>query len=151
MSSRETDFVTIMQADGTLMSILTGGVYAAGALGREGLTREEAPGAFDANGWLKPAAVVRERSLVPDNYVRDGLAQATSVVQVVEIYCYADGSGAALEPVIDRLYALFEGRQFDDTFPVALANVIKGQRDTGALDGAAMCRVDFAVYSVWGD
>ncbi len=150
MSSREAEFVAAMQADTTLMATLTGGVYAAGSLGREGLTREAAPGAFAADGWLKPAAVVRQRGLVPDGAVRDAGSGDTSAVQVVEIYLYQDAGYAAIDVALDRLYALLSGLALTGAFAPEWTNTIDRQRDTGALDGASLARMDWAVYQIRG-
>ena len=84
--SRENDFYTRMIADATLVAILTGGVWKKESTGVEGITRETAAAAFDANSYLKPCALVRERELVPDNAVRDPMAQVTSASQTVEIW-----------------------------------------------------------------
>lgn len=149
--SRETDFETLMEADATLMAILTGGVYTKGATGVEGITRETAAAAFDGSGWLKPCALVRERDLVPDGAVRDPMAQQSSAGQVVEIWLYDDaGAGySAIQSAKDRLYALFEGYQFADSLEVAWANSLGNLRDLGALKNAAMSRIDFVVYSIY--
>lgn len=146
--SREDDFATRMLADATLVAILTGSVHKASEIGPEGVSRDTTPGAFDANGYLRPTALVRERSLVPDGNVRDGLAQVTSTIQVVEIYIYADITSASIEAAVSRIYVLFEGYPFADSFPVELSNIIKGLRDEGALSGSALTRMDWAVYSV---
>lgn len=148
--SRETDFATRMLADAPLMAVLTGGVFQSGLVGIEGLGREATPGAFDADGFLKITALVRERSLVPSGEVRDGMAQVVSATQVVEIYCFADsGAGyTAIDAALARLFVLFEGWQPADAFPVEWINTINRERDQGALSGASLARMDFAVYSI---
>lgn len=150
MASREDDFASRMSGDVTLMAVLTGGVHKASEIGGDGITRDATPGAFDSDGYLRPTALVRERSLVPDGNVRDGLAQVASAIQVVEIWLYADTTSATMEAAVNRLYVLFEGYAFADSFPVELSNILKGLRDEGALSGAALTRMDWAVYSVMG-
>lgn len=149
--AREDDFHARMIADATLMAILTGGVFTSGAVGLEGISRETTPAAFDANGYLKPCALVRQRGRVPDNNVRDYQAQKTSTAQVVEIYLYQDVGYTAIDAAITRLYTLLEGHLFADTFEVQLVNVIDRTRDEGALTGASLARLDWAVYSILGD
>jgi len=148
--SRETDFETVMEADATLMAILTGGVWAKEATGVEGLARETTPSVFDANGYLKPCALIHQRDLVPDGAARDPLAQKASASQVVEIYLYADaGAGySAIQSAKGRLYTLFEGYQFADSLEVFWVNSLGNLRDPGALRNAAMSRIDFVVYSI---
>lgn len=148
--SREADFATRMAADSTLTSILTGGVYQAGTVGRLGITRESVPGAFDTAGYLRPCALVRQRGAVSDGIVRDPIARVTSTVQTVEIWLYEDSGYTAIDAAIARLHALFEGIVLADSFEIWLTNVIDRQRDNGALGGASLARLDFAVYSVMG-
>lgn len=150
--SRETQIETLLEADATLMAILTGGIYTSGAVGPEGISRATTPSAFDANGYLKPTALVRQRDLVPDGNVQDGMAQMDSAIQVVEVWLYADqGDGyTAIDNAINRIYSVLRGVQLEDAFPLELANIIQRQRDEGALAGAALGRIDFAVYSIFG-
>lgn len=150
--SRESDFATRIAADATLMAVLTGGVYQAGSAGLEGLGREATPGAFDASGFLKPCALVRQRGNVPDGNVRDGLAQVVSATQVIEIWLYCDQSAGytPIDAALARLFVLFEGYIFADSYPVELVNVIDRARDEGALSGASLARQDWAVYSILG-
>lgn len=148
--TRENDFYARMIADTTLMAILTGGVWKKESTGVEGLTRETAAAAFDVAGYLKPCALVRERELVPDNAVRDPMAQVTSASQVIEIWLYADaGAGySAIQGAKNRLYTLFEGHQFSDSFEVMWTNALGNLRDLGALKNSCMSRIDFIVYEI---
>lgn len=148
--SRENDFYTRMIADATLVATLTGGVWKKETTGVEGITRETAAAAFDTNGYLKPCALVRERELVPDNAVRDPMAQVTSASQAVEIWLYADaGAGyGAIQSAKNRLYTLFEGHQFSDSFEVMWTNALGNLRDLGALKNSCMSRIDFIVYEI---
>lgn len=150
--SREDDFAARMAGDTTLMALLTGGVYTSGQVGRLGITRETAPGAFDASGFLKNVALVRQRGLIPDGAVVDPIAQVTSAVQVIEIWLYSDqGSGyASIDAAIDRLYTLFQGHIFADTLETFWINTIDRERDQGALAGSNLARIGFAVYSIMG-
>lgn len=149
--SRESQFETLLEADATLMALLTGGVFTKESTGVEGITRETATSAFDANGYLKPCALIRERELVPDNAVRDPMAQKTSAAQVVEVWLYADaGAGyTAISSAKDRIYTMLEGYQFSgDGFEVQWVNSLGNLRDMGALKNSCMSRIDFIVYSI---
>ena len=148
--SRENDFYARMIADATLVATLTGGIWKKETTGLEGITRETAAAAFDVAGYLKPCALIRERELVPDNAVRDPMAQVTSAAQTVEIWLYADaGAGySAIQSAKNRLYTLFEGHQFNDSFEVMWTNALGNLRDMGALKNAAMSRIDFIVYEI---
>lgn len=141
-----------MIADAPLMAILTGGVYQSGNVGLEGISRDATPAAF-SSGYLLPVALVRQRGNVPDGNIRDGMAQVVSATQVVEIWLYADsGAGyVAIDAALSRLYVLFEGHAFTDSFPCELVNIIDRQRDEGALRGSSLARQDWAIYEVLGD
>lgn len=149
--SREADFATVMEADATLMAILTGGVHVSGEVGPEGISRHTTPSAFDSDGYLLPCALVRQRALVPDGIVRDGQAQHVSAAQVVEIWLYEDRGYSNIDSAIMRLFVLFEGVTVGgDAFPAALVNVLDRQRDEGALAGSSLARMDWAVNSIMG-
>lgn len=147
--SRESDFATRMTGDATLMAILTGGVHQSGAVGIEGITRETVAAAFDANGYLKPCALVAQRGDIPTGDVVDYLAQVTSNRQIVEIWVYQDApSYTAIDAALARLRTLFFGHWFSDTFEIRLANVLDRERDEGSLSGASMARQDWQVDSI---
>lgn len=148
--SREADFKARMIADTTLMAILDGGVFTSEDVGRDGITRTSAPDAFDANGFLQPAALVKQRGNVPDNQVVDQMAQIRSATQVIEIYLYQDSGYDQVDLARARLYVLFEGYAFSNTFPAEWVNTIDRQQDEGALSGASLARIDFLVADIQG-
>lgn len=144
--AREDEVAAILEADVTLMAILTGGVYTSGELGPLGITRDTAEGAFDADGWLQPCALVKEAPTVSTSDVTDYEAQVQSARQRVEIWLYQDqGSYAALDSARARIYTLLQGYVFDDSFELSLAQEWTRQRDPGALSGASMARQDWRV------
>lgn len=150
MASREADFHARIVADTALMAILTGGAFKSESVGIEGIDRTTAPGAFDASGFLRPCALVRQRALVPTGDVLDFGAQIISARQAVEIWLYSDASGGytAIDAAIDRLYTLFQGHVFAGTFEVSLAIRLDRERDQGALQGASMAKLDWQVDSI---
>lgn len=150
--SRETDFQTRMEADAPLMAILTGGVYVAGELGREGITRTSAPSAFDSNGYLKPCALVRQRSQVSDSQVIDQIEQIASETRIIEIYLYEDSGYTNIDSALSRLFTLFFGYQFSNGgFPLEWIGTLDRERDQGALDGASLARQEWLLANVIGD
>ena len=147
--SRETDFETVMEADATLMAILTGGVHTRESLGDEGLARETVPTAFDSNGFLKPCSVVRQRAAVNDGAVDDMQAQEASVQQVVELWFYDDSGFTNIDSAKARSKVLFHGYQFNDSFPLEWAGEpITRDYDRGALNGRPMARQDWSVIDI---
>jgi hypothetical protein len=139
-----------MEADTTLMAILTGGVYTSAGVGRDGITRTSAEDAFDTNGFLQPAALVKQRGNVPDNQVVDQMEQHRSATQVTEIYVYQDTGFDQIDLALARLYVLFEGYTFSGAFPAEWVNTIDREQDEGALQGASLARIDFLVADIQG-
>lgn len=145
--SFESEVAVVLAADATLMAILTGGVHVSATVGPRGITRETTPTAFDASGWLKPCALVRQRNRVPTSDVLDYDAKIESARQIVEVWLYNDqGSGyATLDTAAARVRTLLMGRQLTDSFELRLALWMDRQRDEGALNGAAIQRLDWQV------
>lgn len=148
--SRENDFYARMIADATLVAILTGGVWKKETTGLEGITRETAAAAFDVAGYLRPTALVRQRDIVPDGAVRDPMAQKASTSVVIEIWLYEDRGYTNIDAAMSRLFTLFEGYQFSDSFEVQWVNTVDRLRDMGSLKGASLARMDWQVSSVRG-
>lgn len=147
----EDDFRTRMIGSTTLMAILTGGVHVSGTVGPLGITRETTPSAFDANGWLKPCALVKQAGNIPTFDVQDHDSQLVSARQRVEIWLYQDRGYTAIDAAYALIYALFQGKPVGDTFEAVLVNDIDRQRDMGALAGASMRRLDFQLDSIIGE
>lgn len=147
----EDDFATRMVADTALMAILTGGVWKSGAVGRLGITREVAASAFDATGYLKPCALVRQRAMAPTGDVDDTGAGMASAAQTVEVWLYEDTGYTAIDGAMARLFALLHGHVFaGGWFEARWSNTIDRQRDAGALAGASLARMDFLVHGIRG-
>lgn len=149
MASREDDFKARMVADvANLMLILTGGVFTSGGVGLDGISRDSAPDAFDADGFLQPCALVKQAGNIPDGQVVDYAAQVASANQRVEIWLYQDRGYDAIDAAAARLYTLFQGHVLTGTFEIRLANVLDRQRDEGSLSGASTARLDWQVDSI---
>lgn len=149
--SRESDFKTRMEADTTLMATLTGGVFTSASVGRDGITRTSAAAAFDSSGYLKPCALVKQRGLIPDLVVNDQEAGVASATQVVEIWLYQDSGYDSIDTALNRLFVLFHGHSFTDSFPVEWLGTLDREVDEGALNGASMARQEYLVAEIAGD
>lgn len=140
----EDDVNTLLEADATLVAILTGGIYKSGELGPLGITRGTTSAAFDANGYLLPCALVKERAQVATADVSDYGAQVNSARQVIEIWLYQEqGSYAALDSARARLRVLLQGYVFSGAFEANLTQQFTRLREPGALAGASMARQDW--------
>lgn len=150
--SRENDFYELLTGNATLLATLTGGVFTTEGVGIDGITRDTAPAAFAASGFLKPCALVHERSLVPDGVARDSLALTFTARQIVEVYLYCDSADGytPIDTAKARVIRLLMGHQFSDSFELELVNVVTRLREpAGPLSGASVERLDWVVDSVW--
>jgi hypothetical protein len=150
--SRENDVYTVLNADATLLTTLTGGIFKVESIGIDGIDRTSAPTAF-TGGFLRPCALVRSRSFVPDGVLRDNIAKQLTVRETVEVYLYSDGAAgySAIDTAKARVIRLLQGHQFADSFEVELVNIVPRMREpAGPLMNASMERLDFLVVSVWG-
>lgn len=146
----EDSFATVISNDAAINAILTGGIYKSGTVGKDGITYESTPSAFDANGEIKPSALVRQRALVPDLEIEDQIAKQMSAAQVVEIWLYEEDGYVNIDAVLNLLFPLLHGYQFDYCFPADWANTINRQKDEGALAGASLARQDWSVITIVG-
>jgi hypothetical protein len=146
--SREAEVAALLEADATLMAILTGGVYTVSELGREGITQDSAPGSFDSDGYLKPTAIVKQRGIVPAGSINDLREKIKSASQVVEIWLYQDTNFDAIDSAQDRIYTVLQGEPLTGTYEMDWAFTMDRMRDEGALNGASMLRIDFQVVSI---
>lgn len=151
--SREDDVYTTLAATFVTSLYLTGGLYKAGDLGPEGVTRVSAPAAFDSDGFLKPCGLIRQRSAVNTGELSDYDYKLLSKREVVEIYLYQDGGSGydAIDGAASYITLQLTGESYSDSFEMDLANVLYRQRDNGALNGASLNKMDWAVVSVGWD
>ena len=149
--SREDDVYESL-ADTFITSLyLTGGLFKSGDLGPEGITRETAPAAFDSDGFLKPCALVKQRSTVNTGDLSDIDYKLISKREVVEIYLYQDTGFDTIDNAVNYITMQLTGEQYDDSFEMNLDNIVDRQRDTGALRGASLIRMDWSIVAVGWD
>lgn len=149
-----TDYAALIKAtliaDATLLNSLTGSVYTYKETGRLGISRTTTPNAFDATTKkLKPCAVVKARSTVPDNLLADDGTQEQSVKPIIEIWLYEDGgaAGTISETARARVYALLQGKQIGGI--VRRVHEVRDFRDPD-LDHAQVMREDYEIRTVEG-
>lgn len=127
---------------------LTGGLYKAGDLGAEGINRSETPDAFDADGYLKPCGLIRQRSAVNTGDLSDFEYKLISLRETIEIYLYQDRAYDRIDRAKAYIITALTGETFSDSFEMELTNIIDRQRDNGALNGASLIRMDWSIVSV---
>jgi hypothetical protein len=135
----------ILEADATLLAMATGGVWDYDETGRLGLSRELTPGAFDANGIIKPCVLVKSRSITPDYLLADDANQYVSAREMLECWLYEDTGYANIATMKSRLHILLHATQLNGTFSCRWAGDIQPPRDTD-LD-ASVERVEFEIRS----
>lgn len=146
------DIKTLMMTITPLTTLLTGGVFSSTDLkSAEGIHPDVTPTAFDANGKLKPCALVIERAEVADGWVRDFEEGIASTVQGVMITLYQHLGWDKIDPGLGLLYLAFEGYDFVDGRQMEFERQIpRLPREAGALKNSSCGRIDFLVYGVKG-
>lgn len=132
----------VLQADATLASAATGGIYDDGEAGRLGLNRSTTPAAFDDKGRIKPCILLKVRSTAPAGIDHD---QYTAVREVLEVWFYEDRGYATIETMRDRVFSLLHAQQLANTFGVLWQSDVRGGRDI-ELD-ACVERSEYAIFS----
>ena len=149
--SREADFKTLLDADVILGLTLVGGIYLSEDVGVEGISRETTPTAF-SSGYLLPCALIKQRGEIATRDVVEYDEFLFSTSQVVEIWLYQDRVYSGIDLARFRIMVVLNGHQFSDansgSFEPELVNVIDRQRDSGALKGASLIRMDWQVQSI---
>jgi len=121
------DIKTALEDDDALMAILTGGIF----IETEELSRQNTPGAFDANGEVKPSALIK---LGVESRLRSGYV--TSVNTPLVIYFYERQGYANIEPAMDLVMADLSEQKFgSNVWNIEFDIAVNQQRDT-ALDCA---------------
>ena len=149
--SRESDIKTLLDTDLLLSLTLTGGIYISEDVGVEGISRETTPAAF-SSGFLLPCALIKQRGEFFTQDVVEYDSFLFSATQVVEIWLYEERDYSAIELAKVRIMVMMNGHQFTDiisgTFEPELVNTIDRQRDTAALNGASLARMDWSIKSI---
>lgn len=146
--SYASEIVTVLTADPTLMSILTGNVLNFPDSGRKGLTRTQVADAYDPIvGLLKPIAIVLEANEAADGQAVDGAGVYMSTQTPISIYVYDHGDSGygQIELAYNRIYTLLHGQQIPGAFKVYWQSTLRDRREKNLKD-ACYYRIDFRVY-----
>lgn len=100
------DLLTALQADSTLTTTLTGGMYLKRTLANR-LTHELEPAAYDASGYLKPLLIIKGRRDTPFGG-KDNSDGFQIIRQPIEFWFHNDKDAGytALNTAAARLYTL---------------------------------------------
>lgn len=133
----------ILEADATLLSTATGGIWSYDETGRLGLSRELTPTAFDANGIIKPAVLLKSRSITPDYILADDSGQYVSAREMLEAWLYQDTGYGAINTMAQRIHVLLHTKQLSGTFVCRWSGGFRPPRDTDI--DANVERVDYEI------
>jgi hypothetical protein len=121
------DIKTALANNGSLAALLTGGIFN----DVEEINRQDTPGAFDANGEIKPCALIKYNTEIP---LRSGYLSAVN--DPITIYFYQRQGYSVIEPAMDLAYTILNETQIGTrVWNIEFDIAIKQQRDT-ALDCA---------------
>jgi hypothetical protein len=116
--SLEADIQAILEADGDLMELLTGGVQDAVEISRE-LT----PGAFDTNQELLPCALVKSGTeIARENKIR-------AVQTSLNIFLYQRSGYAAIEAALPIIHYLLAERHLNGIWQIQFNSEIARTTD----------------------
>lgn len=122
----------ILEADATLAAAATGGIWDWDETGRLGLNLTNTPTAFDGNGIIRPAIMVKLRSSIPDYDLADDDGQYVSLRHNVEVWIYQDTGYTTIETMRYRVYTLLHTKRVanEGVFQMLWQGDIRGNRDT---------------------
>ena len=153
--SRDAEIATYLGNDNTLTSILTGGIYAESVIGGlDGFSRDEGSlteDAFDAEGFLLPCLMVRDRILVPIDEITDLKEGKAGASQTTELYFYEDRGHAAIDQAKERTFALLQGHVFTSAYPARWMLDTPPVPDSGPLKGNTTIRQDWQIVTIRGN
>lgn len=131
--SLSSDLKTVLEADAALMALLTSGIF----IDVEEISRQNTPGAFDANGEIQPCALLKlgvESKAGP---------YARSVRTPFRIYVYQRQGYDVIDPALDLMFDdLNDVKITGGVWNIEFSNTINGQRDQ-ALD----CALGSQIYN----
>lgn len=140
---------TLLEADTATMAILTGGVYTDDETDRNGIGRTNTPSAYDANGFLKPCAYVKERAQIGNWGGALGNDGFTGTRQVFEIWLYDDVSRTAIASARDLLIPLLQRTLITGFGRLRYLGFLKEYAPE--LNNAPFFRVDFELIGLLGE
>lgn len=115
----------LLQADSTLVALLTGGIYrydapnTVDATGKLAIRPDTHPAAFTngaSGGKLKPLVIIKSRGAQPQGDIDDPAERHISTQEVIECWFYRDriDGHAALRTAAERVYLTMRSRSTID-------------------------------------
>lgn len=144
---------TILLATPAITTILTGGIFTPDQLGYKGLSRHNTvcTSAFDANGDLRPTAVIVASGDKPDNKLRDSDNKFASVKEIVQIYLFRNGIGGftTLKTASDAIYNVLHEKRLTNAVNICYMGDVENQFSK-ELNDACTIISNYEVYGLKG-
>jgi hypothetical protein len=115
----------LLEADSTLTTAATGGVWDFDETGRLGINRTANAAAFDATLIIKPCVLLKLRSSTPDYILADDSSQYVSLREMLEVWFYQANGFSSIETMRNRVYALLHTKQFGGAFQCLWAGDVR--------------------------
>lgn len=129
MTTRD-DVKAVLEADATLISLLTGGFYAGGTI-----NRQDTPAAFDGNSEILPCLLVNAGNTTPAGPFEH------SAREFVDVYLYQRSGYDVIDQAIERVYVLLHRQKVGSSGWIMLHfDDNRDQRDTALSCSLAVSR-----------
>lgn len=133
------ELITTLEASGTLLSYLTGGIHGGDVVE---ITRQGSPSAFDANQEILPCCLVRMGNRMPEGPHRQG----TRVY--IDLFFYERGGMSNIREAQEFVYWLLHRQKAG----VSRAWEVQHTNDIPATEDPALnCTLLVSQYVVWWD
>lgn len=112
MSTTLASAKTILEADGTLTTLATGGIWDWDETGRMGINRSNTlTSAAFTSGIIKPCLLLKLASSVPFGDIADDSAHITGARDMLEVWAYQHAGYATIKSMLARVYTLIQGQR----------------------------------------
>lgn len=129
-----------LAADATLMTILTGGLYAGGEI-----SRQDTPAAFDANKEILPCGLVALETQVPGGPYGD-IPGLTSTRLFFTVTFWQRNGYASIDAALDETFVRLQGSKIGET--TALWMVRHAEDSADIEDPGLLCPMKYARYEM---
>ena len=127
-----------LQSDNELMSILPGGIHS----GVIEISRQSAPGAFDANGELQPCLLVKSGTATPFGPFTH------SHSQTIEMYLYQRNGYDVITAAARRIYELLHNQRIEPITGYGSWPMRQIYKNLGLEDQALKCALGLLRFQV---
>lgn len=146
--SYSASIVALLNADATLVALLTGGIYGFEYAGRKGLNRIEVVQAYiKKTGLLKPLCIIYESAAIPTGEAINPATGYMSTVTPIRGWVYDDGDAGygTVATAEARMYRDLNFCRLSGAFQILWGTTLKDRREP-LLDDACYYEFDAKVH-----